>query len=128
MVAKNGIVCLFWLLTSILTKFQTPLGFWTRLVGPFKQPVDPVADSLPDYFEKVTRPMDLSTIKLKMDRDEYGDENEFLDDIRLIFSNCYAYWARTDSVWAACERLEKTFEEKYGHMARWISKMDGQDE
>jgi len=72
--------------------------------------------------------MDLSTIKLKLDRGEYQDELQFLADVRQIFQNCYAYWKKTDAMWVACERLEKTFEEKYSQMSRWISKMEGEEE
>ena len=103
------------------------LGFWTRLVGPFKEPVDPVPDGVPDYFDKVKAPMDLGTMKAKMDRREYGDDEEFLSDMRQIFSNCYTYWNKKDPMWAACEKLEKTFEEKYGQMNKWIAKMDGDE-
>jgi hypothetical protein len=113
---------------DLITRMLSGPGFWTRLVGPFKQPVDPETDGVPDYFDKVKRPMDLSTIKLKMDRNEYRDELQFLADIRQVFQNCYAYWAKGDSMFTACERLEKTFEDKYGQMARWISKMEGQEE
>jgi hypothetical protein len=83
---------------------------------------------VPDYLDKVKRPMDLVTIKLRMDAGEYRDEVAFLADMRQIFQNCYAYWKKGDTMWAACERLEKTFEDKYAQMARWISKMEGQEE
>ena len=39
---------------------------------PFQKPVDPVNLGLPDYFDVVKRPMDLSTIKKKIDRNEYS--------------------------------------------------------
>ncbi|KAH8744255.1 Bromodomain-containing protein, partial [Diaporthe sp. PMI_573] len=56
--------------------------------GPFKEPVDPVADNVPDYFEKVTKPMNLSTMKNKMDRGLYNSDEEFLADMNQIFTNC----------------------------------------
>lgn len=31
---------------------------------PFNQPVDPIALGIPDYFEKISHPMDFSTIKV----------------------------------------------------------------
>ncbi|RDA88643.1 hypothetical protein CP532_4129 [Ophiocordyceps camponoti-leonardi (nom. inval.)] len=102
-------------------------GFWTRLVGPFKDPVEPMEDGVPDYLEKIKRPMDLGTIKAKVDRREYKDEEEFLADVRQIFENCFTYWKKGDPMWAAGEKLQKTFEEKYSHMNRWISKMGGEE-
>ena len=39
---------------------------------PFQKPVNPTELGLPDYFDVVKRPMDLSTIKKKLDRSEYS--------------------------------------------------------
>ncbi|KAK5660467.1 hypothetical protein OQA88_13014 [Cercophora sp. LCS_1] len=113
---------------DLLARMLSGPGFWTRLVGPFKEPVDPSTDGVPDYLEKVTRPMDLGTMKAKMDRREYTDEQEFLADMNQIFTNCYTYWTKKDAMWAACERLQKTFEEKYAQMNKWIAKMEGNEE
>ena len=89
--------------------------------------MNPVADGVPDYFDKIKRPMDLGTMKAKMDRKEYTSEEEFLQDVRQIFENCYTYWAKKDPMWAACEKLEKTFEDKYSQMNKWIAKMEGEE-
>jgi hypothetical protein len=97
------------------------------LVGPFREPVEPVEDGVPDYFDKVKKPMDLSTIKAKMDRREYADDEEFLADVRQIFENCFLYWKKGDPMWLAGEKLQRTFEEKYSHMNKWISKMAGEE-
>jgi hypothetical protein len=97
------------------------------LVGPFKEPVEPTEDGVPDYFDKVKRPMDLGTIKAKMDRKGYADDEEFLKDVRQIFENCFTYWKKGDPMWLAGEKLQKTFEEKYSHMNKWIAKMAGEE-
>ncbi|RGP69802.1 tfiid associated [Fusarium sporotrichioides] len=112
---------------DLLTRMLSGPGFWTRLVGPFKDAVEPVEDGVPDYFEKVKRPMDLSTIKFKMDRKEYNNEEEFLTDVRQIFDNCFTYWKKGDPMWIAGEKLQKTFEDKFSHMNKWISKMGGDE-
>ncbi|PHH65280.1 hypothetical protein CDD81_2692 [Ophiocordyceps australis] len=112
---------------DLLNRMLSGPGFWTRLVGPFKDPVEPVEDGVPDYFDKVKRPMDLSTVKAKMDRREYNDEEEFVRDVRQIFDNCFTYWSKGDPMWAAGEKLQRTFEEKYSHMNRWIAKMGGEE-
>ncbi|KAM0280929.1 hypothetical protein ACHAQH_003818 [Verticillium albo-atrum] len=108
---------------DLLERMLSGPGFWTRLVGPFKDPVDPEKDHVPDYFEKVKKPMDLATVKHKMDRQEYTNENEFAADVRLIFENCYTYWNKNDPMWAACEKFQKTFEDKYSQMTKTISKL-----
>lgn len=87
----------------------------------------PEEDGVPDYFDKVKKPMDLSTIKGKMDRREYADEEEFCEDMRQIFENCFLYWKKTDPMWGAAEKLQKTFEEKYSGMNKWITKMGGDE-
>ncbi|KAI1488361.1 Bromodomain-containing protein [Biscogniauxia mediterranea] len=112
---------------DLLNRMLSGPGFWTRLVGPFREPVRPVEDGVPDYFEKVTKPMDLGTIKAKMDAGEYGSEAEFAADVRQIFQNCYTYWTRDAGMWTTCEKFEKTFEEKYALMPKWISKMEGEE-
>ncbi|KAL7950229.1 Bromodomain-containing protein [Trichoderma barbatum] len=112
---------------DLLNRMLSGPGFWTRLVGPFREPVDPVEDGVADYFDKVKRPMDLSTVKQKMDQKQYTTEEEFLVDVRQIFDNCFTYWKKGDPMWAAGERLQRTFEEKYSHMNKWISKLGGEE-
>ncbi|KAF7543605.1 hypothetical protein G7Z17_g10607 [Cylindrodendrum hubeiense] len=113
--------------TDLLTRMLSGPGFWTRLVGPFREPVEPVEDGVPDYFDKVKRPMDLSTIKVKMDRKDYNDDEEFAADVRQIFENCFKYWKKGDPMWNAGEKLQKTFEDKFSHMNKWIAKMGGEE-
>ncbi|UKZ60295.1 uncharacterized protein TrAtP1_001577 [Trichoderma atroviride] len=112
---------------DLLNRMLSGPGFWTRLVGPFREPVDPVEDGVPDYLDKVSRPMDLSTIKQKMDQKEYATEEDFQADVRQIFDNCFTYWKKGDPMWAAGERLQRTFEEKFSHMHKWIAKLGGEE-
>ncbi|KAK6827895.1 hypothetical protein PG990_009534 [Apiospora arundinis] len=114
--------------SDLLSRMLSGPGFWTRLVGPFRQPVNPVEDGVPDYLDKVTKPMDLGTIKDKMDRGQYKGDEEFVSDVRQIFTNCFTYWTDKDPMWATCEKFQKTFEEKYSGMHKWILKMDGAEE
>lgn len=96
-------------------------------MGPFKEPVDATVDNVPDYFDKITKPMDLSTMKKKMDGNQYTSDEEFLADMNQIFTNCKTYWKPTDNVFAACEKLEKTFQEKYSQMNKWLAKIEGDE-
>ncbi|KAJ1331641.1 Bromodomain-containing protein [Microdochium nivale] len=102
-------------------------GFWTRLVGPFKDPVHPATDGVPDYYDKIARPMDLSTIKGKMDRGEYATAGDFAADVRQICSNCYAYHVRGNPTWEACTRFEEHFEKNFAGMDKWLLKMGGEE-
>lgn len=112
---------------DLLARMLSGPGFWTRLVGPFREPVEPEEDGVPDYFGKVKRPMDLLTIKRKMDGREYKSDEDFLIDVRQIFENCFLYWKKGDAMYEAGERLQRTFEEKFTHMNKWITKMGDED-
>ncbi|PSS02172.1 hypothetical protein BD289DRAFT_479071 [Coniella lustricola] len=113
---------------DLLTRMLSGPGYWTRLVGPFKDPVEPVRDNVPDYLEKISKPMDLNTMKTKLEANMYKDEQDFLADMNQIFTNCKTYWKTTDPIWAECEKLEKTFQDKYSQMNKWLSKMGGSAE
>ncbi|KAH6607542.1 Bromodomain containing protein [Trichoderma cornu-damae] len=115
------------LLSRMLSGPGNAKGFWTRLVGPFREPVNPTLDGVPDYLSKIKNPMDLSTIKRKLDQQQYETEEDFLADMRQIFDNCFMYWKKGDPMWLAGERLQRTFEEKYSNMHKWIAKLRGEE-
>lgn len=85
-------------------------------------------DNVPNYFEKVTKPMDLNTMRNKMEQNQYTSDEEFFADMNQIFTNCKAYWKPGDTIYAACEKLEKTFMDKYSGMNKWLAKMEGGEE
>lgn len=41
-----------------------------------------------DYPDVVKNPMDLSTVKVKLDNQSYKYVEEFLEEIQLIWDNC----------------------------------------
>lgn len=84
-------------------------------------------DNVPDYFQKISKPMDLTTIKGKMDANVYTSDQEFLADMNLIFQNCKDYWKPEDNIYQACEKLQKHFLEKYSQMNKWLTKMEGNE-
>ncbi|KAI1326241.1 putative Bromodomain testis-specific protein [Xylariaceae sp. FL0255] len=108
--------------SNLLDRMLSGPGFWTRVVGPFKEPVRPVEDGVPDYLDKVKRPMDLDTIKRKMDTGCYETASQFEADVKQIYENCFAYWGRDHDMSVAADRFQKHFEEKYAEMFKWLSK------
>lgn len=72
---------------------------------PFRQPVDPQTLGIPDYFEIVKRPMDLSTIKRKLDIGQYTDPWEYVDDVWLMFDNAWLYNRKTSRVYRYCTKV-----------------------
>ncbi|MEQ2192293.1 Bromodomain-containing protein 2 [Xenoophorus captivus] len=73
---------------------------------PFYTPVDATALGLHDYHDIIKCPMDLSTIKRKMDCREYRDAQQFASDVRLMFSNCYKYNPPDHDVVAMARKLQ----------------------
>ncbi|XP_043263662.1 peregrin-like isoform X3 [Colletes gigas] len=55
----------------------------------FGQPVN--TKEVPDYLEIVSRPMDLSTMRDKVERQEYDTIGAFEADFNLMVNNCLAY-------------------------------------
>ncbi|XP_073334290.1 bromodomain-containing protein 3-like isoform X2 [Pagrus major] len=96
---------------------------------PFYKPVDAVALELHDYHDIIKYPMDLSTVKKKMDRGEYQDAQGFAADVRLIFSNCYKYNPPHHDVNALARKLQSVFEQRFAQMpeesVELISPMSG---
>ncbi|XP_065159068.1 CREB-binding protein isoform X2 [Atheta coriaria] len=79
---------------------------------PFRQPVDPLSLGIPDYFEIVRQPMDLSTIKRKLDVGQYTDPWEYVDDVWLMFDNAWLYNRKTSKVFRYCTKLSEVFEKE----------------
>uniref|UniRef100_A0A671N7Y7 Bromodomain-containing protein 3-like n=1 Tax=Sinocyclocheilus anshuiensis TaxID=1608454 RepID=A0A671N7Y7_9TELE len=83
---------------------------------PFYKPVDAEALELHDYHEIIKYPMDLSTVKKKMDGREYQDAQSFASDVRLMFSNCYKYNPPDHEVVAMARKLQDVFEMRFAKM------------
>ena len=64
----------------------------------FLEPVDPVALNLPDYFDVVKNPMDLSLVKKKLESASYGDTELFATDVRLVYNNAILYNGEASAV------------------------------
>ncbi|XP_058266335.1 CREB binding protein b isoform X2 [Hemibagrus wyckioides] len=77
---------------------------------PFRQPVDPMLLGIPDYFDIVKNPIDLSTIKRKLDTGQYQEPWQYVDDIWLMFNNAWLYNRKTSRVYKYCSKLAEVFE------------------
>ncbi len=72
----------------------------------FRFPVDPEALGIPDYFDIIKKPMDLSSIKKKLDAGEYKDPWEFVDDVWLMFENAWTYNKKNSRVYKYCSKVK----------------------
>lgn len=80
---------------------------------PFKEPVDPVKLGCPDYFTIVKHPMDISTIKAKLDKGEYECAEDFRTDFKLMIANCYLYNPEGTNVYVCGTEVDKLFDNLY---------------
>ncbi|GAA6003921.1 hypothetical protein JCM10207_006468 [Rhodosporidiobolus poonsookiae] len=80
---------------------------------PFYQPVD--VNAYPTYLQYVKKPMDLSTIRHKLEHAQYPSPpyGAFEHDMRLIFKNCYAFNPPGTVVNGWGHQLEAVFEHKW---------------
>lgn len=79
---------------------------------PFLEPVDYVALKIPDYPEKIKTPMDLKTVSQKMK--DYTSQTEFVNDVKLIFSNCYLYNGEDSPISKMAHELDTYFDSLLG--------------
>ncbi|XP_040144918.2 bromodomain testis-specific protein isoform X1 [Ictidomys tridecemlineatus] len=83
---------------------------------PFQQPVDAVKLKLPDYYTIIKRPMDLNTIKKRLENKYYVKASECIEDFNMMFSNCYLYNKPGDDIVLMAQALEKLFLQKLSQM------------
>lgn len=80
---------------------------------PFLTPVDPIALNIPHYREIIKHPMDLSTMRRKLDDGEYRSSDEFRADAKLMFNNCYTFNPPGTEVHTFGKKLEEVFDRKW---------------
>uniref|UniRef100_A0A8D2M1F4 RING-type E3 ubiquitin transferase n=1 Tax=Zonotrichia albicollis TaxID=44394 RepID=A0A8D2M1F4_ZONAL len=74
---------------------------------------DPVPPTVPDYYRIIKKPMDLSTIKRRLEGTNsfYTKPEDFVADFRLIFQNCAEFNEPDSEVADAGMKLEAYFED-----------------
>lgn len=114
----------------LLEKAQRPNGVWQplrrckmvlehlatdSLADIFLEPVN--LRDFPDYLEYVDSPMDLATVRSKLDTKDWkvryqGPEN-FARDMRKIWNNCKIYNQHGSAIWYVADYMSKKFERLY---------------
>nr|XP_048271339.1 bromodomain adjacent to zinc finger domain protein 1A isoform X1 [Myodes glareolus] len=64
---------------------------------------------VPDYYDIIKKPIALNIIREKVNKCEYKLASEFIDDVELMFSNCFEYNPRNTSEAKAGTRLQAFF-------------------
>ena len=89
---------------------------------PFLSPVN--KDEVPDYYNVITSPMDLSTMEERLEQDSYATPKDLVSDLKLIFSNCRQYNDAT-TVYAKCAvSLEKYMWRLIKEIPEWVDLLE----
>ena len=70
----------------------------------------------PKFHKIIKKPMDLSSVRLGILLNKYSSNEEVIEDINLIFQNCWRYYTKDSEEYACGKRLEKFFEKE---VKRW---------
>ena|SRR3990167_164580 len=80
---------------------------------PFLKPVDPDAEGIPDYFDIVKEPMDLSKVDKRLRSGSYVNPMQFAADVRKIWSNAILYNPRKSAIYRMTVQISDFFEQIY---------------
>ncbi|KAM4022776.1 bromodomain testis-specific protein isoform 2-T2 [Anomaloglossus baeobatrachus] len=83
---------------------------------PFQQPVDAAKLNLPDYYRIIKNPMDLSTIRKRLEYNYYPKALDCIQDFNTMFTNCFIYNKPGDDIVLMAQELEKIFMQKIAEM------------
>lgn len=99
-------------LLHLLNDMQNHSAAW-----PFTQPVN--RDEVPDYYEVIMEPMDLSTMEEKHEKDMYPTPQDFIKDAMLIFNNCRRYNNENTPYAKSANKLEKFMFQQIRNIPEW---------
>ncbi len=78
-----------------------------------------------DYFKIIKHPMDLGTIKKRLENSYYWSAKECIQDFNTMFTNCYVYNKPGEDVVLMAQTLEKLFLTKVAQMPKDEMEVDG---
>lgn len=79
----------------------------------FDAPVDVQGLGLHDYYTIIKNPMDLGTVKSRLNKNWYKSPKEFAEDVRLTFRNAMTYNPKGQDVHVMAEQLLTIFEDRW---------------
>ncbi|TRM61550.1 hypothetical protein BD626DRAFT_570752 [Schizophyllum amplum] len=79
----------------------------------FAQPVDPIRDGCPTYFDEIKHPMDFSTMGKKLTEGQYQTMEDFRKDVELIFKNCRTFNPPTTYPQQCADNVEALFKKEW---------------
>ena len=77
-----------------------------------------------DYFNIIKVPMDLGTIKTRLETQYYFSAKECIQDFNQMFTNCYTYNKPGEDIILMAQTLEEDFLSKVAFMPADVSQVD----
>lgn len=71
----------------------------------------PSKRKMPDYYQKICEPIDLSTVEQNIATGVYREAEAFDADMNRVFTNCVRFYGRTSELGIAAARLKKVYQE-----------------
>lgn len=80
----------------------------------------PSKRKVPEYYQRITEPIDLTTVDQNITKGMYKSPEVFDSDICRVFNNCVKYYGRTSEPGIAATRLKKIYSEaKKNNLAKF---------
>ncbi|BGP14759.1 hypothetical protein JCM10213_004302 [Rhodosporidiobolus nylandii] len=90
----------------------------------FRAPVDPIKAGAPDYWDKITNPMDLGTMKGKLEAGQYPDRYAFRDDFKLMIANAKLYNGAASPIGQLADDLDQIFEKHWQRVQATLHQLE----
>ena len=79
----------------------------------FLEPVDYIQYNIPDYLDVIKYPKDLGIIQFNLENNIYKKIQDFLNDMQLIWDNCYTYNPPMNYISKCAQICEKRFKKEF---------------
>ena len=73
-----------------------------------------------DYYDIIKTPMDMGSIKRRLESNQYSSAEDCIQDFNMMFTNCYTYNRPGEDIVIMCQSLEKAFLTKLANMPQEV--------
>lgn len=91
----------------------------------FNTPVDPIELGLPDYFQVIKHPMDLGTVRKKLENGVYIKLDQFEAQVLLTFDNAMLYNPEGSVVYNMAKEMKSQFQ---GDFAKLMTQLHAEED
>lgn len=116
---------------AIAHPFYEPVGEYQVPSLPcraYRTTSDAVKLEIPSYPKIIKKPMDLSTMRRKLENHEYQNASKFFDDFKLMIRNCFTFNPAGTPVNQAGIELQRLFDEKWKNLPPLREASEGEEE